>query len=325
MSEQPPGDRPVIKWLWLLVVMLIAGAAIPAQGRVNAELAAAADDPLISTLFTYLVGMVIIAPVVFLTRRGRRGLANVRPAIREGSVSWWHLFAGCLGTYFIFTQGVAMAAVGVAVFSVAVVTGQTVGGLLWDKIGLGSGGPKHLNGFRLLGAGLTILSVLWAVSPQLSANGSLAWALMVVLPFTGGFVQSAQQAINGRQTAAYGTLLPATLFNFVTGAVLMALIYGGKVLIAGTGDALPAVWWNYLGGALGLVFVGLGAYLITQVGVLVTAMGMIAGQLVGSLVLDIVFPAPGSVIAFATVSGTFLTLVAVIVASLPDIRRSRPS
>lgn len=80
-----------------------------------------------------------------------------------------------------------------------------------------------------------------------------------------------------------------------------------------------------MGGALGLVFVGLGAYLITQVGVLVTAMGMIAGQLVGSLVLDIVFPAPGSVIAFATVSGTFLTLVAVIVASLPDIRRSRPS
>ncbi|WP_258933817.1 DMT family transporter [Nesterenkonia pannonica] len=42
------------------------------------------------------------------------------------------------------------------------------------------------------------------------------------------------------------------------------------------------MWWNYLGGALGLIFVGLGAYLITQVGVLVTAMGMIAGQLVGS-------------------------------------------
>ncbi|WP_258933818.1 DMT family transporter [Nesterenkonia pannonica] len=58
---------------------------------------------------------------------------------------------------------------------------------------------------------------------------------MVVLPFTGGFVQSAQQAINGRQTAAYGTLLPATLFNFLTGALLMAAVYGGKVLIAGTG------------------------------------------------------------------------------------------
>lgn len=326
MSEQPeePG-RSGLKWLWLLVVMLVAGAAIPAQGRVNAELAAAAGDPLISTLFTYVVGTVIIAPVVLLTHRGRRGLANVRPALREGKVSWWHLFAGCLGTYFIFTQGVAMGVVGVAVFSVAVVTGQTVGGLLWDKIGLGSGGPKRLNGFRLLGAGLTILSVLWAVSPQLSTNGSLAWALMVLLPFTGGFVQSAQQAINGRQTAAYGTLLPATLFNFVTGALLMGLIYGAKVLIAGTGGPLPAVWWHYAGGALGLVFVGLGAYLITQVGVLVTAMGMIAGQLVGSLVLDLVFPAPGSVIAFATVSGTFLTLVAVLVASLPDIRRSRPS
>ncbi|WP_258933819.1 DMT family transporter [Nesterenkonia pannonica] len=154
----------MVKWLWLLGVMLAAGAAIPAQGRVNAELAAAANDPLISTLFTYLVGLAIIAPVTLLTRRGRWGLAAVGPALRSGEVSWWHLLAGCLGTYFIFTQGVAMAVVGVAVFSVAVVTGQTIGGLLWDKIGLGSGGPKQLNGFRLIGAALTIVSVLWAVS-----------------------------------------------------------------------------------------------------------------------------------------------------------------
>jgi len=44
---------------------------------------------------------------------------------------------------------------------------------------------------------------------------------------------------------------------------------------------------------------------------------MIAGQLVGSLLLDVVIPSPGAVVALPTVLGTVLTLAAIIVATLP--------
>ena len=44
---------------------------------------------------------------------------------------------------------------------------------------------------------------------------------------------------------------------------------------------------------------------------------MIAGQLLGSLGLDLVLPAPGTVVALPTVLGTLLTLAAIVLASLP--------
>jgi transporter family-2 protein len=44
---------------------------------------------------------------------------------------------------------------------------------------------------------------------------------------------------------------------------------------------------------------------------------MIAGQLLGSLGLDLLVPAPGTVVAPATVLGTVLTLAAIILATLP--------
>jgi transporter family-2 protein len=79
---------------------------------------------------------------------------------------------------------------------------------------------------------------------------------------------------------------------------------------------------------MGCVFIGLGALLVRSLGVLVTGLGMIAGQLLGSLALDLALPAPGTVVAPATVLGTLLTLGAIILATLPwprgALRRQRP-
>jgi transporter family-2 protein len=68
---------------------------------------------------------------------------------------------------------------------------------------------------------------------------------------------------------------------------------------------------------MGCAFIGLGALLVRSLGVLVTGLGMIAGQLLGSLGLDLVLPAPGTVVALPTVLGTVLTLGAIVLATLP--------
>ena len=54
--------------------------------------------------------------------------------------------------------------------------------------------------------------------------------------------------------------------------------------------------------------------LVRYTGVLVLSLGMIAGQLVGALLLDVFGPG----VATSTVVGVLLTLVAVGVAALPD-------
>ncbi|NUS35262.1 MAG: DMT family transporter, partial [Pseudarthrobacter sp.] len=132
-----------------------------------------------------------------------------------------------------------------------------------------------------------------------------------------GFLMSFQQAMNGTATVHYGTPIAATLVNFIAGCLVLWTVLGIKVAVAGPGNPLPGEWWYYLGGPMGCVFIGLGALLVRTLGVLVTGLGMIAGQLLGSLALDVFLPVPGSVVALPTVLGTVLTLAAIILATLP--------
>ncbi|MCT1607806.1 DMT family transporter [Nesterenkonia massiliensis] len=321
-AQEDPGHSP-LAWIALVTLMLMAGIAMPGQGRVNAALAAQTGDAFLAALISFTTGLALMLLIAFATARGRRTMGQVKPAFRSGAVKWWYLLAGCVGGYYVLTQTLTIGMIGVAVFTVSVVTGQTVGGLLWDRIGLGPAGRKRLSLMRVAGALLTVAAVLWAVSPQLSGTDrGLSWLLLVILPFSGGFLNSGQQALNGRQSAAYGSPIPATLFNFIAGTFVLLLAWLGKLLfVGGVPGALPDQWWYYIGGPLGCMFIALGAVLVTKVGVLVAAMGMIAGQLVGSLLLDVLMPAPGSLVTFSTVAGTVLTLVAVVVASLPDMLR----
>ncbi|NLS09526.1 DMT family transporter [Nesterenkonia sp. MY13] len=324
MTDSNAAPRSPLVWASLLLVMLAAGMAIPGQGRVNAALAAETQDPYLAAAISFSTGLIAITLIAALTPGGRRSMARIRPAFQRGEVRWWYLLAGCAGAYFVLTQTLTIGLIGVAVFTVAVVTGQTVGGLLWDRIGLGPAGRKPITGFRVIGAILTVLAVLWSVSPQLreTEHELLILLLLVVLPFSGGFLNAGQQALNGRQSAAYRSPIPATFFNFLSGTLLLLLVWAVKLILdGGVPGQLPTQWWYYIGGPLGIVFIALGAVLVTKVGVLVAAMGMIAGQLLGALLLDLMAPAPGSVVTTATVLGTVLTLVAVVVASLPDFRR----
>jgi len=250
--------------------------------------------------------------------KGRAGLARILPAVRERQFPPYYVLAGCIGALFVFAQSFTVAVLGVALFTVAAVTGQTLSGLLVDRMGIGPAGKRPITGIRVLGSALTVAAVAWAVSPRFSAGESgLQLLLPLLLPVLAGFLMSFQQAMNGTATVHYGSPIAATFVNFIAGAALLWVAWLIKLAVAGAGNPLPAQWWYYLGGPLGCVFIGVGALLVRSLGVLVTGLGMIAGQLLGSLGLDLIFPVPGSVVALPTVLGTLLTLGAIILATLP--------
>ncbi|WP_309124322.1 DMT family transporter, partial [Arthrobacter sp.] len=105
--------------------------------------------------------------------------------------------------------------------------------------------------------------------------------------------------------------------NFVAGSTLLLAAWLVKLIAVGPPEPLPGDWWYYLGGPMGCVFIGIGALLVRSLGVLLTGLGMIAGQLLGSLALDLVLPTPGTVVVFATVAGPVLALGAIILTTLP--------
>lgn len=309
-----------------------AGLAIPVQGRINGALGTRLNDGIAAAVVSFSTGLVVMILVSLLLPRGRAGLAKILPAVRSRAFPRIYVLAGGIGALFVFAQSFTVGILGVALFTVATVTGQTVSGLLVDKLGIGPAGRKPVTAIRVIGCLLTIAAVAWAVSPRFAAaggtpgmsagggagpDGPAALLVPLLLPVAAGFLMSFQQAMNGTATVHYGTPIAATLVNFVAGSVVLWTAYAVKVSVAGPGNPLPAEWWYYLGGPMGCVFIGLGALLVRSLGVLVTGLGMIAGQLLGSLALDVVLPAPGTIVAPATVLGTILTLAAIILATLP--------
>ncbi|MCU1521909.1 MAG: hypothetical protein JWN19_2294 [Arthrobacter sp.] len=312
-------STPRLPLLAGLPLAVATGLLMPVQGRINGALGAALADGIAAAAVSFSTGLVVIIAVSFLLPKGRAGLARIVPAVRNREFPPYYVLAGCIGAFFVFAQSFTVGLLGVALFTVAAVTGQTLSGLLVDRLGIGPAGKKPVTGIRVLGSILTVAAVAWAVSPRLGGAGSglLQLLIPVLLPVLAGFLMSFQQAMNGTATVHYGTPITATLVNFVSGTALLLVAWLVKLAIAGAGNPLPEQWWYYLGGPMGCIFIAVAAMLVRSLGVLVTGLGTISGQLLGSLGLDLAFPAPGTVVAMPTVLGTVLTLAAIILATLP--------
>ncbi|MGL3806592.1 DMT family transporter [Paeniglutamicibacter sp. R2-26] len=300
-----------------LMAAILAGLLMPLQSRVNGALGARLGDPVAAALVSFTTGLVLLVLVSLAVPGARAGAKLIPVALRERRFPRWYVAAGCVGALVVLTQSLTVPLLGVALFTVAIVAGQTVGSMLVDGIGFGPGGRRKVNALRGIGAVLAMAGVLWAVSPRMAGNSAVASLLVpMLLPFVAGFLMGFQSAMNGVQAQAYGTPVAATLMNFAVGALLLGIVLLLRLPSTGAPNPLPGAWWYYLGGPLGCVLIGLSAFLVKHLGVLLTGLGMIGGQLAGSLLIDLFFPAPGTVVNAATVGGTLLTLAAVALASL---------
>lgn len=295
-----------------------AGLTLPIQARINGELGVRLHDPLLAGLFSFGGGALVMAVATLVIPSGRAAFVRLLADTRRRSIPWYFHAAGLIGAYFIFAQTSFVASIGMAVYTVAVVTGQTVSGLAVDRIGVGPGGKRAITALRVLGVLLTICAVFWAVSPRVSgAPNPTAMLLPLALVVLAGVLMTFQHAVNGRIAAQVRSPIPGTLINYAVGTVALALIWILKLALTGGLPTLPTDPWLYAGGVLGCINLVLSALLIRRIGVLLTGLSMIAGQLIGALLMDWLLPVAGSVIYLQTVFGTLLTLAAIVVAALP--------
>jgi bacterial/archaeal transporter family-2 protein len=290
-----------------LVVAVVSGAMVAAQQRVNGQLGVELADALLAAVVSFGTGLVAVALVVLGRPAARRAVAAVR------TVPWWTRLGGLGGASLVAAGAAATPRIGVALFTVGLVAGQTAGGLVVDRLGLAPGGAHLLTPARLAGAALCLVAVGIGA---LGRDARLADPLLLAAVIGAGFLIALQQALNGRVRLATGHAGAATLVNFVVGTSALVAVYAVAVAVRG----LPAggwpgadQWYLYLGGPIGASFVAMAAIVVRQLGVLRLGLAVIAGQLVGALLLDLALPATEGGIATATVLGAVLTLVAVAV------------
>jgi transporter family-2 protein len=296
-----------------LSIAIVGGLALAGQARVNGELGHRLGDGVAAALVSFASGLVLLVMAAAVLPVGRRGLSALAGALRTRGLRWWECVGGVSGGYYVATQGLTVSALGLAVFTVALVGGQVVSSLLVDRAGLGPGGPRPITAPRVAAAALAVVAVVVAVADRAGSPRALGLA---TLPAVAGIAVAWQQAMNGRVQARAGALT-AALVNFGVGTGTLVLAYAVVAAARGLPTGWPSGWWLYLGGALGVVFVLAAVAVVRVTGVLVLGLGLIAGQVVGSLGLDVVAPARDGALAANAVAGAVLTLVAVVVAALP--------
>ncbi|MBQ1038038.1 DMT family transporter [Micromonospora zamorensis] len=298
----------------------ISGVAVAVQSRINGELGERLADGFAAAVVSFGGGLVVLLVLVPLTPGGRRGLVALRGALARGALRPWQCLGGMCGAFLVASQGLTIGSLGVAVFTVAVVAGQSGSSLAVDRAGIGPTGRQPVTRQRLAGAVLTVLAVGLAVGDRLKDPGMLALAL---LPLVAGVGTAWQQAVNGRVRAAADSALTATLVNFFVGTVTLLVAFAIDLAVRGwpTGH-LPTEPWLYLGGPIGIVFIAIAAAIVRFTGVLLLGLATIAGQIVGAVLLDLVSPTAASHPGLNTLLGAALTMVAVLIAALaPPARR----
>ena len=292
-------------FLWLLA-SVAAGAGLALQSRINGELGARLDHGMLAALISFGVGCAVLAALLAVSPASRAGVRRLVEVIRDGSMPWWYATTGLLGAFLVATQGLVVGTLGVALYTVGVVAGQTMSGLAVDRIGLGGLAKKHITAPRVIGA----LLALVAVGLALVGTGELDGAWLIVLPFVAGLLQSLQQAMGGLVQRHSGSAIAQAVSNFLVGTVALGVFVLAQTIAGVRAEPLQTEPWLYIGGVLGIVFIALMSVAVHHLGVLTMGLGVICGQVVTSVLLDVVFPA-GHAVTVWSLLGASLTIVAV--------------
>lgn len=291
------------------------------QARINGELGFRMGDGFASALISISGGLLLIVTALLFSPVGRAGLAKIPQALRDRRLFWWHLLGGVSGAFYAVAQTETGLLLGVALFSIAIVSGQTLSSLIMDRLGVGPSGKHHITWPRMLGTALVLVAVILSVSGQLDAEAPIwvAW-----MPFVAGFGMGWQLAVNGRVRAQAESVLAATFINFFAAAVLLSSIVLVRGLTGGWPAGIPTEPWLFTGGILGAMFIAGSAFVVARIGVLVLGVSVVAGQLVGALLIDILSPSPLHPLTSATVMGVVLSLIAVVISTLdPEVFKAK--
>lgn len=110
--------------------------------------------------------------------------------------------------------------------------------------------------------------------------------LYALLPFVGGAMIAAQAPVNARLRTILGSQFGSAVVSFAVGLVLLL----GALVVSGQAGALSGAgtgpWWAYLGGLFGAVFVVATLVASPRIGVTVTFVAAIAGQIILAALID---------------------------------------
>jgi transporter family-2 protein len=111
--------------------------------------------------------------------------------------------------------------------------------------------------------------------------------LLMLTALIAGALMPVQAGVNAKLRVFLGDAVTASLVSFAVGTLaLLAYMLVARTPWPPVAAAAAAPWWSWLGGALGAFFVAVTVLLAYKLGATGLMAWIIAGQLIGSVLLD---------------------------------------
>ncbi|MFM8254946.1 MAG: DMT family transporter [Actinomycetota bacterium] len=293
----------------------LSGILIAAQSRVNGGLSAALGNSTEAAVYSFGSGFLLLNIIALANPKVRQGVRRIVAGVKSGELPAWRLSAGIMGGIFVAIQTFTVPIIGVALLSVVMIAGQTLASLIVDRVGITGGGKQPITLRRVLAAAITIFAVLVAVWEEIQlANISPA---PIIFVFVGGFMIGVQRALNGQINDVSGQSFSTTWLNFFMGTSTLVILL---IINTARGEEIVGLptspWWIYWGGTIGVLYIASSSVIVAKIGVLSFTLFATGGQLIGSLIFDLIAPPEDVTIGINLVLGILITYIGVLVGGL---------
>jgi transporter family-2 protein len=109
---------------------LAAGAMLPFQAGVNAQLSSYLDSPVRAALVSFVVGAIVLVAVWLAVARGWTSTE------RMGAAPWWAWIGGALGAFYVVGSITAAPRLGAVTLIGVILAGQAIASLAVDHFGM---------------------------------------------------------------------------------------------------------------------------------------------------------------------------------------------
>lgn len=149
-----PRMKIMTQLIWLIPLAMGIGIAMAFQTAINTQLREYLYSPLQAALFSFLIGTIVLAVLVFFQDVPK---PNMQQLI---SIPWYFMLGGCLGVYAISISILTAPQLGLLSLSGLIIFAQIVTALLLDQLGLFGVEKIAINWQRLLGSVVIFIGVL---------------------------------------------------------------------------------------------------------------------------------------------------------------------
>lgn len=258
---------------------------IPMQTAVNNRLNLFTKSVFTTSFYSFLTGAILLLIANLLIDPSKFTLSFF--ATQSFSYVW--VTGGALGVIFLTGNIILLPKIGAALTVIITVTGQMVIGIMIDTFGWFGVEAKPLHVLHIVGVLLLISGIIYMnakKNPRVSQSSSRLWLLFGLCT---GMMPPVQTAINSALRYKVDSFLYAAFISFTVGTIILlilAMIINKGIKLLFYTDNLQLKPWHFIGGLLGAIYIATNIILMPHLGVTLTLMTAMLGQILMGLFID---------------------------------------